>query len=259
MKFLKQSQRPKVVRKMTAQEDIENNDPNTREAWSSKESKQESERMDIEERTYNKGEEEVYQQEIMEYLAEHGETLKVEGNYFVEQPDITEHMRAVLLNWLIDVHLKYKLQPETLFVAVQVLDAYLSRRVVGRAELQLVGITSLWIAAKYEETYQVPKLANLVFICDSAYNRQQILAMEGSIIQALDFDLLTITPFHYFQHLHHLAAFSPKDYFFCHYLLEITLFSLVFRRYHPRIIAAAVGFFVNKLRKRDPCWPPAIA
>lgn len=96
-------------------------------------------------------------------------------------------MRAVLLNWLIDVHLKYKLQPETLFIATQILDAYLSKRVVSRNELQLVGITTLWIAAKYEETYQIPKLSNLVFICDSAYNREQILAMEGNIIQTLNF------------------------------------------------------------------------
>lgn len=177
----------------------------------------------------------------------------------MEQSDITEHMRAVLLNWLIDVHLKYKLQPETLFVAVQLIDGYLSRRVVNRMELQLVGITALWIAAKYEETYQVPKLANLVFICDSAYNREQILAMEGSIIQALNFDLLTLTPFHYFKHLHSIADFSPKDYYFCCYLLEITLFSLAFRKYHPRIISAAVGFFVSKLRKRDCCWSATLA
>lgn len=80
----------------------------------------------------------------------HSETLQTDSMYFRCQPDITEHMRAVLLNWLIDVHIKYKLQPETLFVAVHLLDAYLSKRVVSRTQLQLVGITSLWIAAKYE-------------------------------------------------------------------------------------------------------------
>ena len=88
--------------------------------------------MEIEETFQSKGEEEVYQEGIINYLVQHSETLKVEGNYFATQPDITEHMRAVLLNWLIDVHLKYKLQPETLFVATQILDAYLSKRVVTR-------------------------------------------------------------------------------------------------------------------------------
>lgn len=59
-------------------------------------------------------------------------------------------MRAVLLNWLIDVHLKYKLKTETLFLAVDIIDGYLSKRAVDRTQLQLVGITALWIAAKYE-------------------------------------------------------------------------------------------------------------
>lgn len=80
-------------------------------------------------------------------------------------------MRSVLLNWLIDVHLKYKLQAETLFITVHLIDSHLSRKIIHRTQLQLVGITALWIAAKYEETYQVPKLSNLVAICDSAYSR----------------------------------------------------------------------------------------
>lgn len=58
-------------------------------------------------------------------------------------------MRSVLLNWLIDVHLKYKLQPETLFITVYILDSFLERQVLHRTELQLLGITCLWIAAKY--------------------------------------------------------------------------------------------------------------
>lgn len=74
---------------------------------------------------------------------------KVDPNYFDNQPDITGHMRSVLLNWLIDVHLKYKLQPQTLFMAIHILDAYLSKVQTGRTRLQLVGIVALWIASKY--------------------------------------------------------------------------------------------------------------
>ena len=98
--------------------------------------------------------------------------MKIRPDYFKEQPDISEHMRAVLLNWLIDVHLKYKLQAETLFITVHIIDAYLSVARVNRTRLQLVGIAALWIASKYEETYQVPKINNLVFMCDSAYSKE---------------------------------------------------------------------------------------
>lgn len=75
---------------------------------------------------------------------------KVDPDYFDNQSDITAHMRSVLLNWLIDVHLKYKLQPQTLFIAIHILDAYLSKVQTGRTRLQLVGIVALWIASKYE-------------------------------------------------------------------------------------------------------------
>lgn len=70
-------------------------------------------------------------------------------NYFPQQKDITEHMRLVLLNWLVDVQLKYKLSSETFFTAVTILDQYLSIKNINRDELQLLGITSMWIAAKY--------------------------------------------------------------------------------------------------------------
>jgi len=68
-----------------------------------------------------------------------------------------------------------------------------------RNQLQLLGITALWIAAKYQETYQVPKLENLVFICDGAYTGKDILAMEGRILVVIGFNLLTTpSPLFYF-------------------------------------------------------------
>lgn len=91
------------------------------------------------------------------------------GNYFAIQPDLSEHMRGVLLNWLVDVHQKYKLAGETYFLMVRLIDLYLSVETIGRNKLQLLGITALWVAAKYHETYQVPKIQNLVYICDNAY------------------------------------------------------------------------------------------
>lgn len=108
-------------------------------------------------------------------------------------------MRSILLNWLVDVHLKYKLLPQTLFIAVDILDRYLEKRPVQRGKLQLLGITSLWIAAKFEEVYQVPKISNLVFICNEAYSRADILEMEGNILLALNFELLEIHSLSYLQ------------------------------------------------------------
>ena len=115
-------------------------------------------------------------------------------------------MRIVLLNWLVDVHMKYHLMPSTLFITINILDQYLSVRNIQRSQLQLLGIAALWIAAKYEEIYQIPKLSNLgthntylVYICDSAYTVSEILAMEALILLECQFNILQPTSLSYFD------------------------------------------------------------
>jgi hypothetical protein len=120
-------------------------------------------------------------------------------------------MRCVLLNWLVDVHLKYKLKHESFFITVNIIDDYLSKQVVYRNQLQLIGITSLWIAAKYQETYQVPKIGNLVFICDSTYSQKEILDMEGKILLIINFDLLKVTSLSYFDTMKRYIKLQEKD------------------------------------------------
>jgi G2/mitotic-specific cyclin-B, other len=81
------------------------------------------------------------------------------------QLDINEKMRAILIDWLVDVNVKFRLVPETLFMTVNLIDRYLSQRTVTRHKLQLVGVSSLLIACKYEEIYP-PSLKEFVAICD---------------------------------------------------------------------------------------------
>lgn len=76
-----------------------------------------------------------------------------------------------------EVHQKYKLGCETFFLTVTIIDEYLRQESISRNKLQLVGITALWISAKYHETYQVPKIKNLELLCDNAYQRKDILLM----------------------------------------------------------------------------------
>jgi hypothetical protein len=67
-------------------------------------------------------------------------------------------MRAILVDWLVDVHLRFSLRDETLFLAQFLIDAYIVHNQVQRNQLQLLGITAMLIATKYEEIYppQVP-------------------------------------------------------------------------------------------------------
>ena len=90
------------------------------------------------------------------------------------QEDINEKMRTVLVDWLIEVHLKFKLLPETLYLTVNLIDRYLALESVSRKRLQLVGVTAMLIASKYEEIYP-PEIKDFVFVTDQAYNRGDML------------------------------------------------------------------------------------
>ena len=86
-------------------------------------------------------------------------------------------MRAILIDWLIDVHIKFKLWPETLFLTIHLIDRLCEFTKVKKSEMQLVGISAMLIAAKYEEIYP-PTLKDFVYICNNGFSASQILGME---------------------------------------------------------------------------------
>ena len=93
----------------------------------------------------------------------------------LQQPDITESMRSILVDWIVEVHYKFKLVPETLYLAVQIIDRFMAttEEIISRRILQCVGVTSLFIACKYEEMF-VPEIRDLTYICDGAYTESQV-------------------------------------------------------------------------------------
>lgn len=74
-------------------------------------------------------------------------------DYIDSQPEISEKMRAILIDWLIEVHHKFELNPETLYLTINIVDRYLAVETSSRRELQLVGISAMLIASKYEEIW----------------------------------------------------------------------------------------------------------
>lgn len=91
-------------------------------------------------------------------------------------------MRSILIDWLVEVHLKFKLVPETLYLTVNLIDWYLSQVSVNREKLQLVGVTAMLIASKYEEIY-APEVQDFVYITDKAYTKEEILDCEQRMLQ----------------------------------------------------------------------------
>jgi hypothetical protein len=98
-------------------------------------------------------------------------------------------MRALLLDWMIEVSAEFALQRETLYLALNYLDRYLGTVLnIQRTDFQLVGTTALYLACKMEEI-QVPKIQLLILATDNGYTKSQILTMERKMTKELNWYL----------------------------------------------------------------------
>lgn len=125
-------------------------------------------------------------------------------NYMNRQNDVNEKMRGILVDWIIEVHLKFKLLPETLFLTVGLIDRYLEKTQIMRTKLQLVAVSAMLIASKYEEIY-APEVRDFVFITDNAYTREEILTMEMSILTTLQFNITSPSAFRFLERFRQVA------------------------------------------------------
>mgnify|MGYP005851396875 CR=1 FL=1 len=114
-----------------------------------------------------------YVEDLYCYHRERELIISATPNYLMRQPHINEKMRKILVDWLVEVHRKFKMVPDSLYLTVNIIDRYLEIEEVSRSDLQLLGVTAFLIAAKYEEIYP-PDLTDLVYICDRAYTRQDV-------------------------------------------------------------------------------------
>ncbi len=132
-----------------------------------------------------------------------------------KQPHVNEAMRCILVDWLIEVHYKFKLFPETLYLTVNILDRFLSETIekITKRDLQLVGVTSLLIAAKYEEMY-VPELRDLTYICDGAYTEAKVCSGNRFV-----HTVVKLMPSYF------LNALSSDNTFFCFLKYKLDFFS----------------------------------
>lgn len=199
-----------------------------------------------------------YVKEIFEYLrGEESKYLPKEHYMIKVQTDINEKMRGILIDWLIDVHLKFKLIPETLYLTVNLIDRYLSHVVIPRQKLQLVGVTAMLIASKYEEIYP-PEVKDFEYVTDKAYTREEILEMEGKMLHCFNFNLTMTSSFRFLERFAKVSRFEEKDFNLSRYLIELALIEFKMIKYVPSNIACGAIYLVNKLEKREG-WPEIMA
>ena len=179
-----------------------------------------------------------YFNDIVEELKNNEEKFLPEFNYMSKQKDINNRMRAILIDWLIDVHLKYKMVPQTMYISVNLIDRYLSKNETNRMKLQCVGVASMFIASKYEEIYP-PELKDFVYITDKAYVKSDVLGMEYKMLTSLNFDITFPTQWSFFEIFTKKLKLEEKVYYLAWFLMELSLINYKMMKFKYSQIAAS--------------------
>ncbi|XP_077926571.1 cyclin-A1 isoform X2 [Halichoerus grypus] len=175
-----------------------------------------------------------YAEEIHQYLREAEVRHRPKAHYMRKQPDITEGMRTILVDWLVEVSEEYKLRAETLYLAVNFLDR------------------------KYEEIYP-PEVDEFVYITDDTYTKRQLLRMEHLLLKVLAFDLTVPTTNQFLLQYLRRQGVCVRTESLAKYVAELSLLEAdPFLKYLPSLIAAAAYCLANYTVNRH-FWPETLA
>ncbi|XP_048430001.1 putative cyclin-B3-1 isoform X5 [Pyrus x bretschneideri] len=173
------------------------------------------------------------------------------------QADITPHMRGILVNWLIEVHHKFELMQETLYLMVTLLDQYLSQVTIKKDDMQLVGLTALLLASKYEDFWH-PRVKDLISISAETYTRAQVLGMEKAFLKKLKFRLNAPTPYVFMLRFLKAAQSETKLEHLAFYLIELCLVEYEALRFKPSLLCAAALYVARCTLQITPAWTPLL-
>ena len=165
--------------------------------------------------------------------------------YMERQSDINEQMRAILIDWLVEVHYRFRLKSETLFQTVWIIDTYLSLVEITRAKLQLLGIASLLIACKSQEIYY-PQLNEFIDITDGAYAKHELIDMEKKVLKILDFNIVAPTANDFYNIITKAFCFDQKQFYLGKYFLESSLIDYRMIKYSSSVIGVSCAYIVMK-------------
>ncbi|KAI7754687.1 hypothetical protein M8C21_005306, partial [Ambrosia artemisiifolia] len=187
---------------------------------------------------------EAYVSDIYQYL----HNMEREGNRrpmanYIEkvQKDVGINMRGVLVDWLVEVAEEYKLLSDTLYLTISYIDRFLSINVLNRKRLQLLGVSSMLIAAKYEEI-SPPHTEDFCYITDNTYTKQEVVKMEADVLKALKFEMGNpTTP-------------NLQLEFLGYYLAELSLLEYGCLKFLPSMVAASV-IFLSRFTLKPTCHP----
>ena len=188
---------------------------------------------------------EIYQNLLLD---EKQVNLKIDNTYMKKQFSINDQMRAILVDWLIEVHCRLCFKRKTLFQTIYIIDLYLSHKIIYKEKLQLLGVASLLISAKENEVIY-PSIEEFISITDNAYNKNDLLKMEIHVLQTLNFKVLFPTAEEFYNILSKIYNFNSLQNHLGEYFLDSSLVDYNMLKYKYSTIGLACIYVVMKFYK----------
>jgi G2/mitotic-specific cyclin 1/2 len=192
-----------------------------------------------------------YVVDAFKYMMELEKTTMPKPDYMDDQEELQWKMRQILNDWIVEVHSKFRLLPETLLIAINLIDRFLSKRTVSLEKFQLVGLTALFVAAKYEEVI-CPSVTHFLHMADGGYDVEEILRAERYLLQTLDFDLAYPNPLHFLRRVSKADGYDVHARTVAKFFIEISCVEKRLIPFPPSMLAAAAMWLARLCFDRGP-------
>ncbi|CAL9732442.1 S-phase entry cyclin-6 [Monosporozyma unispora] len=194
-----------------------------------------------------------YTSDIFKYFYQRETELSPEINYTQDKQSIyylRAKLRTILVDWLVQVHEKFQCVSETLLLAINIMDRFLTSSKVPTSKLQLVAITSLFIAAKFCEI-NLPKLSNYAYVTDGAATEQDIKNAEYQILDTLNFEIAWPNPIDFLRRISKSDHYDETTRKYAKVLVEFSYCSPLFIELNPSLISVLAMFIAKKISKKE--------
>ena len=160
--------------------------------------------------------------------------------------EINERHRAVVIEWLSYIVCYFSQSNETLFMSINIMDRYISKKKISLNIYQLIAISSYLIASKYEDTNS-PLIDDLIYISKNIYTQNDIISMEKDILTTLNFDIFFVSSYQFFSIFYLISDLNNKILFFLgHLILELCLLNIDIMSFEQSLLAIGALLIAKK-------------
>lgn len=186
-----------------------------------------------------------YAMDIFNYLKKREPEFPIK-DYMPKQIHLTTWMRTLLVDWMVEVQETFELNHETLYLAVKIVDLYLCRTVINKERLQLLGAAAFFIACKYDER-QPPLIEDFLYICDGAYNHDELVRMEMETLRTINYDLGIPLSYRFLRRYARCAKVQMPTLTLARYILELSLMDYATVGFSDSQMASAALFMALRM------------